>query len=57
MNILKRLNDAILYLSEGAAMLFSPSQDDYPNIGLQPYDGDPYSEWVYLSNRDLLNSP
>ncbi len=36
MNILKRLNDAILYLSEGAAMLFSPSQDDYPNIISEP---------------------
>lgn len=53
MNILKRLNDVILYLSEGVAILFSPSHDDYPNIGLQPYDGDPYSEWLLITDREL----
>jgi hypothetical protein len=53
MNILKVLNNAIYYLSEGAASLFSPSRDDYPRIGVQPYDGDPYSEWVSLSNHEI----
>jgi hypothetical protein len=33
------------YLVEAATRLFSPSDDQYPNIGVQPFDGDTYSEW------------
>lgn len=46
MNILKVINDAMRYLSDGATALFSPNRDEYPNIGVQPFSGDPYSEWV-----------
>jgi len=53
MNILKVLNDAIYYLSDGAASLFSPSHDNYPNVGVQPYSGDPYSESMSLSNHEI----
>jgi hypothetical protein len=53
MNILKAINDAIYYLSEGAAILFSPSHDNYPSIGVQPYSDDPYSEWMSLSSHEI----
>ncbi len=46
MNILKAISNVIYYLSEGTAILFSPNHDDYPNIGLQPYSGDPCSKWM-----------
>lgn len=32
------------YLSEAILRIFSPSQDIYPVIGTQAYDGDPYQE-------------
>ncbi len=49
MNILKVLNDTMRYLSEGATALFSPNHDEYPNIGVQPFSGEPYSEWISSS--------
>ncbi|MEO0456725.1 MAG: hypothetical protein AAF152_09090 [Cyanobacteria bacterium P01_A01_bin.114] len=38
------LNDVLNYLSEAVARIFGPDDDAYPNIGVQPYDGDVYSE-------------
>jgi hypothetical protein len=49
MNIVKMTTDALQYLSEGVARLFSPRDDQYPAIGVQPFDGEPFSEWVDLS--------
>lgn len=38
---LKQWWDALnLYLGEAAARIFSPSDDDYPAVGLQPFEGD-----------------
>jgi hypothetical protein len=51
MNIFRLIGDAIHYLSVGVNALFSPSHDEYPNTGVQPFTGDPYSEWVSLSER------
>lgn len=51
MNIFTVLSNALRYLSEGATGLFSPNHDEYPNIGVQPFNGDPYSEWVSTSDR------
>jgi hypothetical protein len=31
----------IRYISGGAIRLFSPSDDNYPATGVQPYEGDP----------------
>jgi hypothetical protein len=45
MNIAKVVQDMVQYLVEAATRLFSPSDDQYPNVGVQPYDGDSYSEW------------
>lgn len=45
MNILQSVHDTIQYLIEAATRLFSPSDDQYPLIGVQPFDGDTYSKW------------
>ncbi len=31
---------------EAVARLFKPSQDDYPETGVQPYTGDPSEETI-----------
>lgn len=43
MHVLSWLNDSFNYIFEAAVRTFSPTGDSYPNIGIQPYDGDPYS--------------
>jgi hypothetical protein len=40
MNIFKVIQDAVQYVVEAATRLFSPSDDECPDIGVQPYDGD-----------------
>lgn len=40
MNVIRSLSNAISYLSEGALRWFSPSQDQYPNTGTQPFTGE-----------------
>ncbi len=44
MNISKLLSDMMRYVSEAAARIFSPSDDAYPNIGVQPFEGEPYKQ-------------
>jgi hypothetical protein len=46
MNIVRSINNGLSYLSETVfrAFIFSPNQS--PNVGVQPFSGDPYSEWV-----------
>jgi hypothetical protein len=51
MIIVQVIRDAVQYLSEAADRIFSPSRDEYPAIGVQPFDGEPYSEWVDLSYK------
>lgn len=31
----------IKYISSGAIRVFSPSDDNYPSIGVQPFEGEP----------------
>ena len=31
----------ISFLTEGATRIFSPRDDDYPEIGAQPFEGEP----------------
>jgi hypothetical protein len=38
------------YISEAAARIFSPNNDSYPVIGVQPFEGEPFkpakgSDW------------
>lgn len=51
MKVFQALRDALLYLTEGVGRIFSPSKDEYPETGVQPFDGEPYSQWVDLSKR------
>jgi hypothetical protein len=39
MNLSKSLTNAMRYVSEAALRLFSPSDDNYPNSGVQPFEG------------------
>lgn len=39
MNLSKSLRNAMRYISEAAVRLFSPSDDNYPNTGVQPFEG------------------
>mgnify|MGYP005846158169 CR=1 FL=1 len=45
MNISLAIQNTVQYIVEAATRLFSPSDDQYPDIGIQPYDGDVYSQW------------
>lgn len=47
MNISKLLSDMLEYVSEAAALVFSPFNDKYPAIGVQPFEGEPYKEHVW----------
>lgn len=55
MSIFKVISAALYYLSEGATALFTPNHDQYPNIGVQPFSGDPYSEWISASDDPIKN--
>ncbi len=39
MNLSKSFTNAMRYVSEAALRIFSPSDDDYPNSGVQPFEG------------------
>jgi len=39
MNLSKSLTNAMRYVSEAAIRLFSPTDDNYPNTGVQPFEG------------------
>ena len=41
MNLSKSLTNAIRFVSEAAIRLFSPTDDNYPNTGVQPFEGTP----------------
>ncbi|MEM6500592.1 MAG: hypothetical protein AAF685_02010 [Cyanobacteria bacterium P01_C01_bin.89] len=49
MNIVQSVQGATRYLLEATARLFSPSDDNYPATGMQPFSGDPN----HKSQRDL----
>ncbi len=50
MNIIRNsLVSSIIYLSEAVVRVFSPSDDNYPVIGLQPYSGEPYLDNALLN--------
>ncbi|MFB8793239.1 MAG: isochorismate synthase [Microcoleus sp.] len=47
MNLSKSLTNAMRYISEAAIRIFSPSDDQYPSTGVQPFEGTPSkrSKW------------
>ena len=40
MVVIKTLKDVVQYLTEGFLRIFSPIDDEYPAIGIQPFYGD-----------------
>jgi hypothetical protein len=47
MNLSKSVVNAMRYVSEAAGRIFRRSDDDYPNTGVQPFEGTPSkgSKW------------
>ncbi len=43
MNINEMLRDMMQYLTEAFARVFGPSTDEYPEVGVQPFNGEPNS--------------
>jgi hypothetical protein len=50
MNVFEMIRDAVQFLSDGVTRIFKPSDDHYPETGVQPFEGEPFSEWVELQN-------
>ncbi len=44
MNILQQLSQKSQEFWESILRIFRPSDDDYPETGVQPYEGDSYEE-------------
>ncbi len=44
MRIYEMLNGVTQYISEAFIRIFSPSDDAYPAIGVQPFSGEPFNE-------------
>ena len=44
MKISTSVSNIMRYLLEAMARVFSPNDDMYPIIGIQPFEGDPYKE-------------
>ena len=41
MNINRILQNAVQYFTEAFARVFGPSTDEYPEVGVQPCEGEP----------------
>lgn len=41
MRVPKLIDNAIQYISGAMTRIFGPSDDAYPNTGVQPFDGEP----------------
>lgn len=44
MGIYQLLNSVTQYISEAVVRIFSPNDDAYPLIGVQPFSGEPFHE-------------
>jgi hypothetical protein len=49
MSVIQAIEGAISYFFAGCIELFSPDHDDYPLVGIQPYEGEVYSKWSSIS--------
>ncbi len=57
MKILTWLRDTVQSVIKGVSRLFSPTDDDYPKSGVQPFEGEPYDEEkYYLENLKRHNT-
>ncbi len=44
MNISKIIADVSEYIWTAFARIFGPNDDQYPEVGVQPFEGEPYQE-------------
>ena len=44
MNFSQKLQDWMQYVTEAFILIFAPNDDQYPYVGIQPFEGDPYQE-------------
>jgi hypothetical protein len=44
MNIIKMFGNITKYLTEGFTRIFSRPEESPPEIGVQPFEGEPYKE-------------
>ena len=44
MNVFKWLQDLVQYIGNGIRRIFSASDDEYPETGVQPFKDDSYKE-------------
>ncbi|MFB6276790.1 MAG: hypothetical protein ABEI32_11695 [Halothece sp.] len=49
MNLMTMMNDMASFLGEAIARIFSPNDDAYPNVGVQPYSGEVFHGNVKLN--------
>ena len=42
MKLFNWLQQLVQYLGKGVARLLSAGDDDYPEVGIQPFEGEPY---------------
>jgi hypothetical protein len=42
MNWKNSLQELVQYFTEGFARIFSPNKDEYPDVGSQPFEAEPY---------------
>ena len=43
MKVIKTLREMVSFLVEGFLGLFGPTHDEYPEIGIQPFEGEDYN--------------
>lgn len=43
MNIQTFVQNLVQYMTEAFARIFGPSDDDYPTVGVQPFEGESYN--------------
>lgn len=44
MSIPSAIDNMLRYVSEAVGRIFGPSDDKYPNIGIQPFEGEPFDK-------------
>lgn len=44
MSLYKWFDNISRYISEAVVRIFAPSDDAYPVIGVQPFNGDPFQD-------------
>jgi hypothetical protein len=42
MRISELVKNFVGYITEAFARIFGPNKDEYPEIGVQPFEGEPY---------------